>query len=155
VLVDTPTATLGAGASVASRGRTLVLDTDATRRFDPRLLDTMVLWCDGGTVLLFVWWERFDWVGSIRLDCPGSIGPLDTAALARRPIEPFRAGKVRFFWRERLDSMISEHKSFAYGQGPSVRTGDNRLATQRTPSCARRSVAANSDITILSILAAI
>jgi hypothetical protein len=51
------------------------------------------------------------------LDCPGSIGPLDTAALARRPIEPFRAGKVRFFWRERLDSMISEHKSFAYGQG--------------------------------------
>ena len=87
------------------------------RCFDPRLLDTMVPWCDGGTVLLFVWRERFDWGGSIRLDCPGSIGPLNTAALARRPIEPFRAGKVKFFWRERLDSMISEHKSFAYGQG--------------------------------------
>ena len=39
-----------------------------------RLLDTMVLRCDGGTVLLFVWRERFDWGGSIRLDCPGSIG---------------------------------------------------------------------------------
>ena len=60
---------------------------------------------------------RFDWTVQVRLDCPGSIGPLDNAALARRPIEPFRAGKVRFFWRERLDSMISEHKSFAYGQG--------------------------------------
>jgi len=95
----------------------LVLDTDATRRFDPHLLNTMVLQCDGGTVLLYVWRERFDWGGSIRVDCPGSIGPLDTAALARCPIEPFRAGKVRFFWRERLDSMISEHKSFAYGQG--------------------------------------
>ena len=117
MLVDVPTATLDAGASVVRRGGVLVLDTDATRRFDPRLLDTMVLRCDGGTVLLFVWRERFDWGGSIRLDCPGSIGPLDTAALARRPIEPFRAGKVRFFWRERLDSMISEHKSFAYGQG--------------------------------------
>ena len=65
VLVDVPTATLGAGASVARRGRVLVLDTDATRRFDPRLLNTMVLWCDGGTVLLFVWRERFDWGGSI------------------------------------------------------------------------------------------
>jgi len=81
------------------------------------LLNTMVLQCDGGTVLLYVWRERFDWGGSIRLDCPGSIGPLDTATLARRLIEPFRAGKLRFFWRERLDSMISEHKSFAYGQG--------------------------------------
>ena len=49
-LVDVPTATLGAGASVAKRGRA---DTDATRRFDPLLLDTTVLWCDGGTVLLF------------------------------------------------------------------------------------------------------
>ena len=75
-----------------------------------------VLWCDGGTVLLLVWRERFDWGGFIRLDCPGLIGPLDTAALARRPIKPFRLGKVRFFWRERLDSMILEHKSFAYGQ---------------------------------------
>ncbi len=65
VLVDAPTATLGAGASVARRGRALVLDTDATRRFDPRLLDTMVLRCDGGT--LFVWRERFDWVGSIQV----------------------------------------------------------------------------------------
>ena len=50
------------------------------------------------------------------MDCQGLIGPLDTAALARRPIEPFRAGKVRFFLRERLDAMISEHKSFAYGR---------------------------------------
>ncbi len=88
-----------------------------TRRFDPRMLDTMVLRGDGGTVLLFVWRERFDWGGSIPLDCPGLTGPLDTATLARHSIEPFRAGKVRFLWWERLDSMISEHKSFAYGQG--------------------------------------
>ena len=55
----------------------------------------------------FAWRERFDWGGSIRSNCPGSIGPLDTATLARRRIEPFRtfsggkgsnflAGKVRF-----------------------------------------------------------
>jgi len=98
-------------------GRVLVLDADATRRFDPGTVDAMVLRCDGETILLFVWRERFDWGGSIRSNCPGSIGPLDTATLARRPIEPFRAGKVRIFWRERLDSMFLEHKSFAYGQG--------------------------------------
>jgi hypothetical protein len=38
------------------------------------------------------------------------IGPLDTATLARRLIIPF-------FRRERYDFMISEPKSFAYGQG--------------------------------------
>ena len=109
VLVDAPPMS---GAVV-----TAVSIMSESRGGAARLLDTMVLRCDGGTVLLFVWRERFDWGGSIRLDCPGSIGPLDNAALARRPIEPFRAGKVRFFWRERLYSMISEHKSFANGQG--------------------------------------
>ncbi len=64
-LVDAPTATMGAWASVVRRGRALVLDTDANMRFDPCLLDSMVLPFDGGTVLLFVWREWFDWGGLI------------------------------------------------------------------------------------------
>ena len=132
VLVDAPTATLDAGASVAG-GRVLVLDADATRRFDPGTVDAMVLRCDGETILLFVWRERFDWGGSIRSNCPGSIGPLDTATLARRPIEPFRAGKVRIFWRERFDSMFLEHKSFAYGQAPLSRGLAVRWADVSSP----------------------
>ena len=90
VLVNAPTATLDVGASVAGGRALVVLDADATRPFDPGIVDAMVLQCDGGTILLFVWRERFDWGGSICSNCPGSIGPLDTATLARRRIEPFR-----------------------------------------------------------------
>jgi hypothetical protein len=39
----------------------------------------------------------------ILFECPGMIGPLDTATLARRPIIPF-------WGRERYDSRISEQK---------------------------------------------
>ncbi len=56
-----------------------------------------------------MWRERYDfpkrydydfclWAGP---ECPGMIGPLDTATLARRPIIPFLG-------RERYDSWISE-----------------------------------------------
>jgi hypothetical protein len=64
VLVNAPTATLDVGASVAGGRALVVLDADATRRFDPGIVDAMVLQCDGGTpILLFVWRERFDWGG--------------------------------------------------------------------------------------------
>jgi len=46
----------------------------------------------------------------ILFECPGMIGPLDTATLARCRIIPF-------FGRERYDSWISEQIFFAYGQG--------------------------------------
>ena len=110
--VDAPTATLGAGETEARRDASLVFDASATRcGRDPRLRDAIELdglgeGGDGGgrsdsfngpvngkfgrrreTMILF--------------ECPGMIGPLDTATLARRRIIPF-------WGRERYDSWISE-----------------------------------------------
>ena len=98
MLVDVP-ATLGFVGRACKRGAELV---DALP-VSGSVVTAMVFRCDGGTVLLFVLQERFDWGGLIPLDCPGLIGLLDTAALARRPIKLFRVGKVRFLSRERLD----------------------------------------------------
>ncbi len=48
----------------------------------------------------------------VLFECPGMIGPLDTATLARRPIIPFLG-------RERYDSWISEQK-FCLWAGPKL-----------------------------------
>jgi hypothetical protein len=70
VLVNAPTATPGAGASVARRDGVLVLNADATWRFDfdPCLLNTIIL-CEGGMILLFEGGG-----GMIPFYCPGMTG---------------------------------------------------------------------------------
>ena len=105
---DVPTATLGAGETEARRDASLVFDASATRCRDPRLQDAIELdglgeGGDGGgrsdsfngpvngkfgrrreTMILF--------------ECPGMIGPLDTATLAGRRIIPFSI----FRWKNTL-----------------------------------------------------
>jgi hypothetical protein len=48
----------------------------------------------------------------ILFECPGMMGPLDTASLKRQPIIPFLG-------RERYDSWISEQKNLPVDRAPS------------------------------------